>query len=332
MEVDVRNVFEAMQHVRSHMFEPIPEAGGFNSTRIAEILNFRDRLSPAVVASHLHALLPSPTSTEREISKMVRVGTVQKLNIVGRGTGVSTPGQSLALTADFDVLLRRNDSIDQQLRTKFSTDLEKVSVNDALSTQKYSNAEIGVLMRCGFLTTKSASGAIGTSGDMDSSTLTSISSISSAASGSLAAVGGRDAILNAGGSSHQRPKLASRRHSSHSSTNPESLQLSLPGTGVFLNLVLAARQHLVSIVRKTRFQEVPTYLLKERWDGGISSDDSASKAKKYRGEFAGVLPARTQKWKKFYGMTFEWVLAECLGANLIEQFETGSVGKAVRLV
>ena len=82
---------------------------------------------------------------------------------------------------------------------------------------------------------------------------------------------------------------------------------------------------------KSRFREIPIYLLREKWDGGISADDPAAKAKKYRGEFTGVLPSRTRKWKQFYGLSFDWTLAECLGAGLVEVFETGSVGQAVRV-
>ena len=93
----------------------------------------------------------------------------------------------------------------------------------------------------------------------------------------------------------------------------------------------AARSHLVSLVTKSRFREIPVYLLRERWDGGISGEESAAKAKKYRGEFIVVLPSRTRKWKQFYGLSFDYMLAECLGAGLVEVFETGSVGQAVRI-
>lgn len=74
------------------------------------------------------------------------------------------------------------------------------------------------------------------------------------------------------------------------------------------------------------------YLLKERWDGGIAADDEAARQKKYRGGFQGVLPARTRKWREFYGVRFEWVLEEVVGSGLVELFETGSVGRGVRLV
>ena len=87
----------------------------------------------------------------------------------------------------------------------------------------------------------------------------------------------------------------------------------------------------MSFVTKSKFRQIPIYLLRERWDGGMSADDSAAKAKKYRGESTGVLPIRTRKWKQFYGLSFDWTLAECLGAGLVEVFETGSVGQAVRI-
>jgi putative protein kinase ArgK-like GTPase of G3E family len=70
--------------------------------------------------------------------------------------------------------------------------------------------------------------------------------------------------------------------------------------------------------------------LQERWDGGIPGDDRATQSKKTRGEFAGVLPGRTRKWKQFYGMTFDWVLEECVGSGQVEVFETRTVGRGIR--
>lgn len=102
-------------------------------------------------------------------------------------------------------------------------------------------------------------------------------------------------------------------------------------TQILRQLLSAARSHLVSLTMKSKFREIPVYQLRERWDGGISAEDPAAKAKKYRGEFSGVLPSRTRKWKEFYGLSFDYTLAECLGAGLVEVFETGSVGRAVRI-
>ena len=73
-------------------------------------------------------------------------------------------------------------------------------------------------------------------------------------------------------------------------------------------------------------------MLRERWDGGIAGDDAAARSRKARGEFTRVLPGRTRKWKQFYGLAFDWVLGECVGAGMVELFETGSVGKAARVI
>lgn len=153
----------------------------------------------------------------------------------------------------------------------------------------------------------------------------------------MAAVGGEEAIYDAGGrggirrSSSQYEQPSDQAPSTPFSEGQE-LKLSLPGTGPYLKILTASRSHLITLLTKSRFREMPLYLLRERWDGGISADDPAAKAKKYRGEFTGVLPSRTKKWKKFYGLMFDWVLAECLGAGLVEMFETGSVGRAVRII
>jgi hypothetical protein len=73
-------------------------------------------------------------------------------------------------------------------------------------------------------------------------------------------------------------------------------------------------------------------LLRDRWNGAVETDKSFSLAKRARGEFAGVLPGRTKKWKELYGMSFRWALEEALGAGLIELFDTGSVGPGVRVL
>ena len=61
----LRDVAQIIQYVRSHMFDSMPQNGGFNSTRNAEILNLRKSLPPMVTCSHLHALGQSPTKSGR---------------------------------------------------------------------------------------------------------------------------------------------------------------------------------------------------------------------------------------------------------------------------
>ena len=208
-----------------------------------------------------------------------------------------------------------------------------------LPTDIFSSSEATALKQAGFLTTSTQAPQLvrSFSNAAAPGTMTSLSSVSRAPSGSMAAVGGEGAIHEAGGSG---TSSGLRRSSSQfSKENVERFiesdrvfQISLPNTGPYLRLLTAARSHLITLLQKSRFKEMPLYMLNERWDGGTASDDAAAKAKKYRGEFTGVLPARTRKWKQFYGLRFEWVLAECLGAGLLELFETGSVGRAARLV
>ena len=105
----LRDVAQIMQHIRSHMFEALPESGGFNSTRIAETLNFRNSLPSAVTVAHVHAMMGSPTRTEREIAELVGAGTVKRVVIPGRGTGGSSIGDCLILLKDIDRLLDANN-------------------------------------------------------------------------------------------------------------------------------------------------------------------------------------------------------------------------------
>lgn len=117
---------------------------------------------------------------------------------------------------------------------------------------------------------------------------------------------------------------------SQSPFHTATLFLSLPNTGPYLKLLGTARDHLLALLKKSPSGETPLYLLRDRWDGAIETDRSFSVAKRTRGEFAGVLPGKTRKWKDFYGISFRWVVEQAVGAGLIELFDTGSVGPGVR--
>ena len=329
------DVCQTIQHIRDNMFDSIPEGGGFNSTRIAEILNFRKSLPPAVTVAHVHCLLSSPTSTERDIAELVTIGVVRRILIPRRGTGGSNVGESLVLFTDIDNIVYEAMKSNVDLADKFLQQLKNKPRAQLVDSRLFSSEEITLLMRAGCLTSASGSnaftGSFSRSGVPQVGTLPSISTISRTASGSLAAVGGEGAIEDAGGRSGLRQSKSLDEAPMVAMASTTELQLSLPTMGPYLKLLMAARSHLVSTITKSRFQEMPLCILKERWDGGISGDDPAAKAKKYRGEFVGALPARTRKWKQFNGLSFDFVLAECLGAGLIELFETGSVGQAARI-
>ena len=199
-------------------------------------------------------------------------------------------------------------------------------------------------MRAGFLSApsqslNSANVFVRPGDDAASGTMTSIASISRAASGSLAAIGGHGAVHGAGGGGANglrvnRPQPVSLvgGNQQGSYTKRQELQLALPSTGSFLKLLTDARIHLLSLLSKSKYREAPLYLLRERWDGGIGSNEQTRRSFRLGEGFTEVLPGRTRKWKQFYGLRFEWVLEECVGAGLLEVFETGSVGRGVRAV
>ena len=159
--------------------------------------------------------------------------------------------------------------------------------------------------------------------DGRSSTHGTLSSLASAGfkapTGSLAAVGGIGAVHDAGGSG---PGFR------QSDSASEQLNFSLPSVGLYLRILGAGRDHMVTLLSKTRYKEAPLDILKERWDGGVSSGD---RTKRPRGLASAILPGRTKKWKQYNGIRFKWMLEECFGAGAIELFDTGTVGVAARV-
>lgn len=109
------------------------------------------------------------------------------------------------------------------------------------------------------------------------------------------------------------------------------MTFALPGTGIYLKLLVAARQHLLQILKSVspKYREATMEILKEKWEGN-TPNDPVNRLKRERGEWGGVLPGKTKRWRDFYGMRFDCVLAECVGGGLVELFDTGAVGMAVR--
>lgn len=117
-DLSLRDVPQTIRYIHAHMFDPIPERGGMNSTRIAEILNFRKSLPPSVTVAHLHALIGSPTTTEREIAELTKAGIIRKILIPGRGTGASSISDGLVLVHDLEKLLEDVVGLDQITKGK----------------------------------------------------------------------------------------------------------------------------------------------------------------------------------------------------------------------
>lgn len=170
----------------------------------------------------------------------------------------------------------------------------------------------------------------------DRGTMLSLESISRAAAGSVEAVGGYGAIHGSGGSGRARGGSSSggQKGGGGGGGGGGGFSLAVPGQGAYLKLLSAAVSHLSSILAKaSSHREMPETLLRERWDGGIASEASKQHARKReRKEFAGVWASRTKKWKQHHGVAFEWVLHEAVGLGQLEVFETGSVGRGIRLL
>lgn len=112
---NLRDVAQVIKNTCSHMFDVLPECGGFNSTMIAEILNFRKSLPPTVSAAHVHALSESPSRTEREIVELTMAGTTRRIVVPGRGTGGSSIGDGLVLSKDVEALVRQSKELHPSL-------------------------------------------------------------------------------------------------------------------------------------------------------------------------------------------------------------------------
>lgn len=112
----LRDVPQNIRYIRSYMFDPLPERGGMNSTRIAEVLNFRRSLPPMVTVSHVHALIRSPTEVEREVAELTKAGVLRKTIVPGRGAGGSSVSDGLVLLSDLESLLRETDGLEQAVK------------------------------------------------------------------------------------------------------------------------------------------------------------------------------------------------------------------------
>ncbi|KAL4946328.1 hypothetical protein BDV06DRAFT_182743 [Aspergillus oleicola] len=308
----VDNVFAALKHIRDGMFDELPAArAGMNSSRIAQVLNHRRLLPPLVSVAHVHTILDAPTKVEREIMELATEGKIRRLIIPGRGDDAAGLGDCLIPTEEWELIVKQT-KLDAKLKEKFIIVLRHIGNSCAIPASTFSPSEATALFRAGLLVTSSAL-AKGTSSVPSLPTL---------------------------GTTPATP-AASRTGSANPGPNPTetstpfqttTLYLSLPNTGPYLKLLGSARTHLLKLLRKSSSGEAPLTLLRDRWDGAVESERSFSVAKRARGEFAGILPGQTSKWKNFYGMSFRWILEEAVGAGLVEVFDTGSVGPGVRLL
>ncbi|KAI4717111.1 hypothetical protein E4T48_06725 [Aureobasidium sp. EXF-10727] len=330
-----QDVVSLIRYIQQHTWTEIPErAAGMNSTRIAEVLNFRKNMPPIVSIAHLHAVSTSTTATERQLATLIHSGTVKKINIPGRGKGGFAIGEGVILVEDWIDTIQQHPALSQQLKEKYAKVLEENTSSYTVPATLFLPDETQELIAAGFMTSTSAlsDNLYSLPGQASSPGSSSLANAwNTAATGTLAATGGPSAIhLHGGGGKGLNLTPATIPSSLH---KPQTLTFSLPHTGAYLRLLTEARQHLLSLLIKSspKYKESTREMLRERWDGGIPLDDAQSRAKRARGEWSGVLPGKTKKWKAFYGMRFEWILEEGLGSGGVECFKTGSVGLGVRV-
>jgi len=351
------------------MFDPVPErSSGMNSTKIAAVLQFRAALPPVVSAAHIQSLLvavrgrkTSPTAVEREMAELVQAGKVRRVMVPRRGA----VGELVILAEDLKGLVERaaesggdgkeegvgGGLLDQRTKSLF---LKWLRDNPAAQTMPKPSPQAGstgeemlqpkqidALVRAGFLTDLHDGRVVGRGTGVyarpeDLYTMLSLETVSQAAAGSLAAVGGEGVLHEAGGTGARTAHISMGGKTTGHDGHPGRFQVAVPGAGAFLKLVSVALDHLAALLERgnnAKYREMPEADLLEKWDGGILGvDKEAALAKKSRGEFVGVLPGRAKKWRDFSGLSFDWVLQEALGDGLVEVFETGSVGRGVRLV
>lgn len=330
-----QDVTSLIKYIQATIYDEIPErAAGMNSERISEILRFRRALPPIVSLANLHALSRSSTETERELARLIAMGKVRKVTIPGRGRGGAAVGDGVVLVEDWVRRVQDEPGLDDEAMEKYIGLLEAHRTSPTAPMSMLSDTEERALVISGFLTSPAALSA--SLGDLFaapgiSNSLSTVSSAGSrAATGTLAAVGGYGAVQDSGGGGSM---LATRdtRPSNLVKGKEREMTFSLPAMGAYLKLLVAARQHLLHLLKtlSPRYKEATLEMLKEKWDGN-TPNDAISRLKRERGEWTGVLPGKTKRWREFFGMRFECVLAECVGSGLVELFDTGSVGMAVR--
>ncbi|OBT98832.1 hypothetical protein VE01_03345 [Pseudogymnoascus verrucosus] len=322
-DLTLRDVPQAILHITTHTFTPIPPTrSGLSSTRTAEILNFRRALPPVATVSHVQALLHAPTAVAREIAELTAKGTIRKLVIPGRGGA----GELLILTRDLEGLINSSTTLDDAVKAAYIKLLREQPTALKLPRSSLSQDAARQLMQAGFITaatpTWTAADVFSAPGQGARGTLASLTSIASAARGGVGKVGNEGVVHAAGGS-------GGRAGSSAGGMGDYSV--SVPNVGAYLKLLTSARTHLVGVLGKTRFREMTEEGLRERWEGGVEGAGRGSEARRDRGEF-GVARGRTRWWRVFWGVEFGWVVRECVGAGMVEVFETGSVGRGVRVI
>lgn len=115
-DLNFRDVPQYMEYIRNRTFSDMPKKAGMNSTRIAEVLNFRKQLPPFVTIAHVDALSTSSTMIEREIAELAKKGVVRRVTIPYRGVGAAAVGDGIASVKEWQTLVRAHDGLTDELK------------------------------------------------------------------------------------------------------------------------------------------------------------------------------------------------------------------------
>lgn len=299
----------AIDRALSTIFDHLPERAGFNSVRIAEVLNFQKYMPLIISSAHIQALRSNASQTERELSMLLASGELRRIHILRGGSGKNGAKEFLIKSQDYEHSLR-SSSVPEEIVNSYMNILRSFPSSYALTTGLIDRNHASSLLRAGFLVL-SPTGMQGGVADSTASTSGSIADKSYTGYGVAGATG-------------PSPDIAGKVKVEYF--------VSVPGIGVYCKLVDEAQEYFLDLLRKfSKHRQAPVYLLRERWNGNVDDDtNQISISRRIRGEFANVLPSQTKKWKRFRGLSFDWIFDECLGAGLIETFETNSVGLGLR--
>ncbi|KAK6340816.1 hypothetical protein TWF696_009134 [Orbilia brochopaga] len=327
-----QDVPAAIAFVLARRFTPLPETLvglGLSRDALADILSFRRALPPVVPLSHLHALLPSRTDTERAIAALTADGTLRRVQLRG-GTSTASTMDAVMLTDDFLKAVARS-SLDDETKEAF---LALLAVNPSLATltpDMLSRDAIMALLAAGFITINSSVGDDSIAA-VDITALTPTTAMSA-----VVPLPSRDhthiSTLSSLASISHSHSLPSRTSQVSSGSKAISYSITPPNLGLLTHLHASTKSHLLDVLRRCSHREATMSYLCEKWDGGVSKNKhrrggSSSSSSKKESKFEG----RTRKWREFRGVTVEWVVAGLVGAGILEEFHAVGIGRGVRVV
>ena len=101
------------------MFSELPErASGMNSTRISTVLNYRVSLPRLVSLGHIHAVMNTPTTTERELAQLVKDGMIRRISVPGRGRNGLGGTDMVMLMEDVERILARPSHLTNEIKRR----------------------------------------------------------------------------------------------------------------------------------------------------------------------------------------------------------------------